>query len=73
MSAKEDLSGCFVQIMAYLFIGLIVFGPLAGWRWYKAGLQTAAYQRQGIVITRWEVFCGIEPAERVIQVRDTPK
>lgn len=38
--------------------------------WYQAGMQQRAYARQGIEVTRWEIFMGVSPAEKVIQIRE---
>lgn len=64
----RNQDGCLVV----MFIGTvaIIFLSIFGFNWYKAGLQQKVYSRQNIEITQWEVFMGIEPAERVIQVKE---
>lgn len=51
-------------VIGALFVGGFFFG------WYQAGMQARMYARQGIQITQWEVFIGVEPAERVVQIRE---
>lgn len=63
------------RLFTFLFVGMFV-GMLClivligvGFSWYKAGLQSEVYHRQGIHITQWELFIGVNPAEKVIQIR----
>ncbi len=62
----EALFGC----AALLVIFLVIAPALIGWKWYRAGVQQSIYVRQGIEMSQWEVFLGMEPAEKVIQVRE---
>ncbi len=54
------------------FGALVVAGLIFGlwFPWYQAGMQVAVYERQGIHMTQWEVYMGIQPAERVIQIKE---
>jgi len=38
------------------------------WSWYVAGVQQAVWERQGIHMSRWEVFIGADPAQKSIQI-----
>lgn len=68
----DDRPGCMVLLLLGV-IAVILIGA-AGWEWYRAGVQQAVYARQGIIMSQWEVFIGMEPAERVIQVKpEVPK
>lgn len=49
----------------------VIFLLLSWLFWYRAGMQAKLYKRQGIEISQWEVFMGVEPAERVIQIKET--
>ncbi len=60
-----------VAIAALLVAVICVAGAAFGW--YQAGLQSAAYARQGIEISQWELFMGVSPAERVIQIKSPEK
>lgn len=60
-----DVCGAVVFI-AIVFLG-IGLGQLV--RWHRAGLQAEQYQRQGISLTRWDCFMGVQPAETVIQLK----
>ena len=52
---------------AVLGITLLIVS-LALWAsWYRAGLQQRVYERQGVHMTRWEVFMGVKPVERAIR------
>ncbi len=62
----EALFGCVVSLAMIL---AILAGGM-GWKWYRAGIQAAIYEGQGIGMSQWEVFVGAEPAEKVIQVRE---
>lgn len=44
----------------------LLIGPGLAIRWYRSGMQQAVYARQGIEMTRWEIFIGCEPDERQI-------
>ena len=37
-----------------------------GWKWYRAGVQQGVYERQGVTMSRWEVFIGAQPVERYV-------
>ena len=60
----------FKPFIALSLLFTLIIGGATAYEWYKAGQQAALYKRQGIQMTQWEVFIGLEPAERVIQVRD---
>lgn len=45
----------------------VIAAVLFGWGWYKAGVQQGVYQRQGVQMSRWEVFLGAKPVERYMQ------
>jgi hypothetical protein len=51
--------GCFV------FAALTLFA--AGVFWYRAKIQRDVYERQGVHMTTWEVFCGAKPVERYVK------
>lgn len=52
MKSEHLLSGLFV---------LLVFGIGAGWYWYRASVQQAVWERQGVHVTTWEVLWGAKP------------
>lgn len=56
-------------VVMFGILGLVVALGI-WWIWYVAGVQVEVYRRQGITMTRWEVFVGAEPAERVVQVKE---
>ena len=60
----EATLGCITIIV----VGLVLGGALM-WGWYRAGIQAAVYEREGIHMTQWEVFIGSRPAERTINVK----
>lgn len=51
-----------------MLVGIVLIG--IGVNWYKTGIQTDVYHRQGFSISHWEVFCGAKPAEIVIDVKE---
>lgn len=61
---KDDLSTMLVA--AALATILVV---CIAWNWYRANAQSAVYQREGIEMSTWEVFIGVKPAERTINVK----
>ena len=54
--------GCCLPIIAMILLACL------GWKWYRAGVQSDVYQREGITISQWEVFVGSKPAERAIRI-----
>lgn len=48
-----------------LFSAVIV--GAAAWGWYKAGIQQEVYRRQGVEMSRWEVYLGAKPVERYVK------
>lgn len=67
MDNTEKFMGC-----GLLGLIALVLGACVCWGWYSAGVQQRIYSRQGIQMSQWEVFVGAEPAERVMQVKDSP-
>jgi hypothetical protein len=61
---------------AVLALGLFALLYYCGWQWYSAGMQRDVYKRQGVEMSRWEVFIGVKPVERSIipapDVKGTP-
>jgi len=39
------------------------------WEWYVSGVKAEVYRREGIDMTQWEVFVGVKPLERTINVK----
>lgn len=68
---KDFKSELLVSLLSLAALLAVVAGGLAI-SWYRAGVQVGIYQRQGIVMSQWEVFCGARPAESVIQIKDRP-
>lgn len=66
MRNKED----FILTCVFCAFVFALFAVPPTIMWYKAGIQQRVYKRQNIEITQWEVFCGAEPAEKVIQVKE---
>jgi len=62
MDSKEKEKGCCVFCAS---VALFVVLALLSWWWYKAGVQSDVYQRQGIHMTQWETFIGTKPAQIV--------
>ena len=56
------LSVPIIMILLVLSFGAVI-------TWYKAGVQQAVYARQGIHMTRAELFWGAKPAERTITIK----
>ena len=57
-------------IAAFIITGVLIIASVFGWHWYKAGRQQQVYTRQGIQMSQWECFIGVEPAERVMQIKE---
>ena len=57
-------------ITIFIATGVLIIATVIGWHWYKAGRQQQVYDRQGIQMSQWECFIGVEPAERVMQVKE---
>ena len=70
--SDDSKDGC-VTILVYAVVLALILIPVGLWSWYRAGVQVDIYKRQGIQITRWEVFIGAKPAESVIQIRQPEK
>ena len=64
----DDTNWAVLALIIVLILG--IFSILLAWSWYRAGVQTDIYKRQGIEISHWEVFIGSTPAERVIQIKE---
>ena len=64
MTHDERKTAC---SLTALFV--LLFGSYFGWEWYKAGKQSKQYERQGIVLSQWDCFVGVKPAEQVIQIK----
>lgn len=48
-------------LLVILSLALVAAGAV--WHdWYTCGLQSQVYERQGIHVTQWELFCGSQPA-----------
>jgi hypothetical protein len=60
MDKDVFIAGILVALM------VLVLGSAASWGWYQAGVQQEVYERQGIKMTRWEVFIGAKPAVKVV-------
>ena len=69
---NKDKDACVVIGLSVLVV-LVLLAILAGWGWYKAGVQAEVYERQGIHMTQWEVFLGAKPAERTINLKQEEK
>ncbi len=69
MKDEHQMTLALIGIIFGLFV--IVGGIYASVSWYHAKLQSEVYRRQGIEISQWEVFCGVEPAERVVQIKES--
>lgn len=48
-----------------VFVVVLVTVPVAA-SWYKAGVQQEVYRRQGVEMSRWELFMGAQPVERYL-------
>lgn len=55
-------------VATVLFISAVLILGI-GWTWYRAGVQQAVYEREGVHLTQWEVFVGAKPAERTINLK----
>jgi hypothetical protein len=53
-----------LSLAAVIFFVLLLFGGAIGFSWYKAGIQQQVWERQGVHMTRWEVFVGSKPIVR---------
>ncbi len=58
----------FMCVCVLILTYIIVVGVLLGW--YKAGVQTAVYERQGVHMTQFEVFIGAKPITRNMVVTE---
>jgi hypothetical protein len=58
--------------LVVLFFLLLIITPFAlGFKYYRAGVQQEVYHRQGVEMSRSEIFWGAQPAERaMIPVKD---
>jgi hypothetical protein len=68
---KKPLSDDFIVLdwvigALVLLIALVIVAS-EGCQWYKAGVQAKVYRRQGVEMSRWEVFCGAKPVERYLK------
>ena len=57
---SDDLKG----FLVFGAVGAVALSLAFGVAWYSAGLQCAVYERQGVHMTQWEVFCGAKPIVR---------
>ena len=53
-------------LLALVLVGL-------SWKWYQASVQRDVYERQGVSMTTWEVFIGVKPIERTINIKQPEK
>jgi hypothetical protein len=60
----KSLTMMFVALIIVAVVG-IIGGPIL-FKWYAAGVQVAVYERQGVHMTRWEVFVGAKPIVRSV-------
>jgi ABC-type transporter Mla maintaining outer membrane lipid asymmetry permease subunit MlaE len=61
---KDDwVTTLFIVFLVVTIIGGVYFN------WYKAGVQSRLYEREGISVTQWEIFIGSKPAERTVNVK----
>jgi hypothetical protein len=63
----NDDNGRFA-IFSLVVIVLAVVGTMC-WNLYRAGVQQEVYRRQGVEMTRWEIFIGMKTAERTINLK----
>lgn len=61
---RDNLGTC----LAAAFVALALTG-WAGVAWYLANVQAEVWQREGVQITTWEVFCGAKPVERSVTLK----
>ena len=60
------------QIFIAICVLIVVLIPVCAWKWYRAGVQQEVWNREGIHMTRWEVFTGATPASRQFINQDKP-
>ena len=65
---NDDKAGCIVNLFVLLLLAILILGS-SFWSWYKAGIQSDLWKREGIEITQWEVFLGAKPAQRLIEIK----
>lgn len=58
------LDGFGIILCAGLALMILSVPFIPALAWYQAGLQAAAYHRQGIEASQWEIFMGVDPAVR---------
>lgn len=57
----------------FILVILLLIGGTFAAAWIGAGNQSRVWEREGIHITQWEAFMGAKPAERLINLRESPK
>lgn len=68
---NESGLGCLLLVAAIVFPTILASG--IGISWYRSGIQSEVYRREGIELSQWEVFCGAKPAERQINIKEKSK
>ena len=58
----------FLMVGFAILLAAIVWVSIGG-KWYRAGAQAEVYRREGIEMTQWEVFIGVKPAERTVNLK----
>jgi len=53
-----------ILLISILLIVAIGLGAIY-WQWWNAGQQAEVWRSQGVEITQWQVFIGIQPAAQV--------
>lgn len=68
-TAMSDNKQAFI---IFLVAPFIILASAIAYSWYLAGIQVAVYERQGVHMTRMEVFLGAEPIVRPVIIQEQP-
>jgi hypothetical protein len=56
-------------VLAFAILGTPLLLAGGCWSWYRAGVQSEVYSRQGVEMTQWECFLNMKPIERTINIK----
>ncbi len=69
-SRRGALSEKAIMAILGLFVVTLILAAAIAWDWYRSGVQQRVWARQGIAMTQWEVFIGVDPAQKSITIRE---
>jgi hypothetical protein len=68
---SDSNDGCIMLVLLALAI-VVLLGIGIAVDWYHAGVQQQVWERQGVHMSRWEVFMGAKPIVRQIVPGEAP-